>query len=70
MENYELIRADYRDIDELVVEIWFQNNLIVILYENNEVEFFRDNADESIFESTEFASALDSARKKLGITQE
>ena len=70
MESYELIRTSYPDIDELVVEIWFQNNLIAILSENNEVELFHDNVDESLFESIEFASVLDKARKKLGVTQE
>jgi hypothetical protein len=47
------------------VEIWFQNNLIAVLEENSEIQLFKDNAKQSVFESREFASAIKIAKEKL-----
>lgn len=67
MEEYELILTSYPDCDDFVVEMWFENNLIAIVKENNEIQLFHDKADKTTFESSEFISALKRAKEKLGI---
>ena len=65
MIDYELILTSYPESEDFVVEIWFQNNLISILKENDDIEFFYDYIDKSFFEKEEFISILNKAKEKL-----
>ncbi|MCL2080005.1 MAG: hypothetical protein FWH17_09250 [Oscillospiraceae bacterium] len=67
MNNYELILTSYPESEDFVVEIWFQNNLISILKENNETEFFYDKVGSSFFEKDEFNSIMIAAKEKLNL---
>lgn len=65
MIDYELILTSYPESEDFVVEIWFQNNLISILKENDEIEFFYDHVDKSFFEKEDFITILSEAKEKL-----
>lgn len=67
MNNYELILTSYPETDDFVVEIWFQNNLVAVLHENGEIEYFYNYVDNSFFKSEQFAQILGDAKEKLYI---
>ncbi|WP_084235239.1 hypothetical protein [Papillibacter cinnamivorans] len=65
MDNFELILTSYDDYDDFVVEIWYRNNLIAIVNDNDIIQLFDENKNKAIITSNLFASALEDAKKKL-----
>ena len=65
MNNFEYILTSYDDSDDFVVEIWYQDNLIAIIKDNDEIQLFDDNKNKAIVSSNLFDSAVEIAKKKL-----
>ncbi|WP_143162440.1 hypothetical protein [Sporobacter termitidis] len=65
MDNFEFILTSYGDCDDFVVEIWYQNNLIAIVKDNDEIQLFDENKNKAIVASNLFDSAVEVAKKKL-----
>ena len=67
MIEFETILTTDTSFDYFIVKVWFNDNLIAIVDEKNEVQLFGDKTNKAIFESCEFVSALEKARIKLNI---
>ena len=65
MKDFEFIVTDYEDYDNLVVEIWCQNNLVAIIKDNDELQLFDKKKNGAIIASSLFDKAIDFAKKKL-----
>lgn len=65
MDNFEFILTSYDGCDDFVVEIWYRNNLIAIVKDNNEIQLFDENKNNAIVTSNLFNSAVDVAKEKL-----
>jgi hypothetical protein len=65
MDNFEFILTSYDDCDDFVVEIWYQNNLIAIVKDNDEIQLFDENKNKAIVTSKLFDFAVEVAKKKL-----
>ena len=65
MKNFEFIVTDFEDYDSLVVEIWYQNNLVAIIKDNDEIQLFDEKKNKAIITSSLFNEAIDLAKNKL-----
>lgn len=65
MSEFEFILTSYEDSDDFVVEIWYQDNLIAIVKDNDKIQLFDDNKNKAIVSSNLFDSAVEIAKKKL-----
>ena len=65
MKDFEFIVTNDYDCDYLVVEIWYQNNLIAEVKENGEIELFEEDKNKDIITSDSFDVAIETAKKKL-----
>ena len=65
MNNFEFILTSYDDCDYFVTEIWYQNNLIAIVKDDDEIQLFDENKNKAIITSDLFSTAIDLAKKKL-----
>ena len=65
--EFETILTTDPGFDYFIVEVWYNNNLIAIVDEKNEVQLYGDKTNKAIFESCEFVSVLEKARKRLNI---
>jgi len=63
MQKFELILTCLED--DLVVEIWYQDNLIAIVRDNDEILFFDKIKNKNIITNKYFNSAVENAKKKL-----
>ncbi len=65
MNKFEFILTSYEGSDYFVVEIWYQNHLIAIVKDNDEIQLFDESNNKEIITSNQFVTAIDLAKKKL-----
>lgn len=65
MDEFELIITSYEDCDYFVTEIWYQNNLIAIVKDNDEIQLFDEDKNKAIVKSDLFKTVIAMAKMKL-----
>jgi len=65
--DFDVILTSDSDRDDFFIEIWLHDELIAIVEENGEIELFKDNVDQSVFNSPEFLSVIEKAIERLSI---
>ena len=65
--DFDVILTSDSDRDDFFIEVWLHDELIAIVEENGELELFKNNVDQSIFNSPEFISVIEKAIERLSI---
>jgi len=65
--DFDVILTSDSDRDDFFIEVWLHDEPIAIVEENGEIELFKDNVDQSVFNSPEFLSVIEKAIERLSI---